>query len=123
MRKIQAKYTMRHLSGEGGITLVQLVPALLLLGILSVVAVLNYLGAENIAKSKVDQSNVSAINMALALYRFRIMGTAHQTKRRLQPFWETRPTFRAARRQILTGTRPIACRTRRATTRRCVGCR
>ncbi len=60
---------MRHLSDEQGIALVQLVPALLLLGILIVVAVLNYLDAESIAKSRVDRATISAINTALSLYK------------------------------------------------------
>lgn len=75
-----AKHLMRHVSGERGITLVQLVTALLLLGILSVVAVLNYLNAESTAKSQVDRGNVIAINIALALYNAQNNGIAHQTK-------------------------------------------
>ncbi len=65
---------MRHLSREGGFTFVELLAVVLLLGILVLVALPNYFGAENNAKSSVDQSNVRAINAALALYKFRNNG-------------------------------------------------
>ncbi len=60
----------RHVSNERGFTFVELLAALLLLGILVALAIPQYFGAEGTAKSKVDQSNVGAINAALALYKF-----------------------------------------------------
>ncbi len=64
----------RHLSNDRGFTFVELLAALLLLGILVAIAIPQYFGAEGTAKSKVDQSNVSAINAALALYKFQNNG-------------------------------------------------
>ncbi len=61
---------IRHLSNEQGFTFVELLAALLLLGILVAIAIPNYFGATSTAQSKVDQSNVQSINSALALYRF-----------------------------------------------------
>lgn len=69
MSKYQTTYAVQDSSGEQGITLVQLVTVMFLLGMLIVVAVQNYLDAESAAKSRVDRANVSAINMALALYK------------------------------------------------------
>ncbi len=69
MSKNQPTYAVQDSSGEQGITLVQLVPVMFLLGILIVVAMQNYFDAESAAKSRVDRANVSAINMALALYK------------------------------------------------------
>ncbi len=60
----------RHVLDERGFTFVELLAALLLLGILVALAIPQYFGAEGTAKSKVDQNNVSAINAALALYKF-----------------------------------------------------
>ena len=60
----------RHGSNERGFTFVELLAALLLLGILVALAIPQYFGAEGTAKSKVDQSNIGAINAALALYKF-----------------------------------------------------
>ncbi len=84
---------MRHLSGEQGITLVQLVPALLLLGILTVVAVLNYLDAESIAKSRVDRATVGAINMALALYKAQNNGDCPPDQATFAAFLENTANF------------------------------
>ncbi len=64
------KYFWRSVAAEQGFTFVELLAALLLLGILVALAIPSYFGAENNARSKVDQSNVSAINAALALYKF-----------------------------------------------------
>ncbi len=65
---------VRHLSNERGFTFVELLAALLLLGILVAIAIPNYFGAEATARSKVDQTNVAAINAALALYKFKNSG-------------------------------------------------
>jgi len=64
----------QQMSGEHGFTFVELLAALLLLGILVALAIPQYFGAEGTAKSKVDQSNVGAINAALALYKFQNNG-------------------------------------------------
>jgi prepilin-type N-terminal cleavage/methylation domain-containing protein len=57
--------------GEGGFTFVELLAVVLLLGVLVLVALPNYFGAELNARREVDRSNVRAINAALALYRAR----------------------------------------------------
>ncbi len=62
---------MRLLRDQRGLTLTELLAVLLILGILVVLALPNYLAAENDARNTVDQGNVRAINAALALYRHR----------------------------------------------------
>src|SRR3989304_4911585 len=71
----QEGHCMRHLSNEGGFTFVELLAVVLLLGILVLVALPNYFGAENDARREVDRANVRSVNAALALYRFRNNGT------------------------------------------------
>src|SRR3972149_3541448 len=66
---------MRHLSNEGGLTFVGLPAVVLLLGILVLVALPNYFGAENDAGREVGRANVRSVTAALALYRFRNNGT------------------------------------------------
>lgn len=57
--------------GEDGFTFVELLAVVLLLGVMVMVALPNYFGAEVDARREVDRSNVRAINAALALYRAR----------------------------------------------------
>lgn len=62
---------MRYLRDERGLTFVELLAVILILGILVAAALPNYFGAENDARVAVDKANVRAINAALALYRFK----------------------------------------------------
>src|SRR3972149_10247601 len=71
----QEGHCMRHLSNEGGFPFVELLAVVLLLGILVLVALPNYFGAENDARRAADRANVRAINAALALYRLRNNGS------------------------------------------------
>lgn len=66
---------MRYLRDERGLTFVELLAVILILGILVAAALPNYLGAENDARVAVDRANVRAINAALALYRVRNNGS------------------------------------------------
>lgn len=61
-------------AGEGGFTFVELLAAVLLLGVLVLVALPNYFGAEVDARRDLDRANVRAINAALGLYRVRNRG-------------------------------------------------
>ena len=61
---------MRFLRNERAFSFIELLVVVLLLGILVLIAVPNYFGAEDEARKKVDQANVRAINSALVLYKF-----------------------------------------------------
>lgn len=66
---------MRFLRNERAFSFVELLVVVLLLGVLILIAVPNYFGAETEAKKKVDQANVRAINSALVLYKFQNNGS------------------------------------------------
>lgn len=57
--------------GEGGFTFVELLAVVLLLGILVLMALPNYLGAEGDARRAVDAATIRGINAALALHAAR----------------------------------------------------
>ncbi len=78
---------MRYLRDERGLTFVELLAVILILGILVAAALPNYFGAENDARVAVDRANVRAINAALALYRVRNNGSC--------PGQTDQPTFAA----------------------------
>lgn len=70
MRRVAAP--RRHPAGEeGGFTFVELLAVVLLLGVLVLMALPNYFGAEVEARRAADTANVRAINAALALYAAR----------------------------------------------------
>ena len=62
---------MRHLRNERGLTLVELLAVILILGILVAAALPNFLSAEDNARDAVDRANVRSINAAIELYRYR----------------------------------------------------
>lgn len=66
---------MRYVSNDGGFTFVELLAVMLLMGVLVLIALPNYFGAENDARKAVDQANVRSINAALALYKFKNTGS------------------------------------------------
>ena len=66
---------MRYVADEQGLTFVELLAVVLLLGIIVLVALPNYFGGENDARRQVDRANVRAVNSALALYRPRNNGS------------------------------------------------
>jgi prepilin-type N-terminal cleavage/methylation domain-containing protein len=70
---------MRYVSNDGGFTFVELLAVVLLMGVLVLIALPNYFGAEGEAKKAVDQANVRSINAALALYRFKNSGSCPAT--------------------------------------------
>ena len=65
---------MRRLSGEGGFTFMEVLAVVLLLGILTLIALPNYFGAQTGAQNSVRASNIAAINTAVALFQYRNNG-------------------------------------------------
>ncbi len=62
---------MRYLRDQRGLTLVELLAVILILGILVAAALPNFLSAEDNARDAVDRANVRSINAAIELYRYR----------------------------------------------------
>jgi type II secretory pathway pseudopilin PulG len=62
---------MRRLSNERGFTVVEVVTLVLLLGIIALVVMPHYFGAQIDANKAVRTSTVTTINSALALYQTR----------------------------------------------------
>jgi prepilin-type N-terminal cleavage/methylation domain-containing protein len=65
---------MRHLRDQRGLTLVELLAVILILGILVAMALPNFLSAEDNARDAADRANVRSINAAIELYRYRNNG-------------------------------------------------
>jgi prepilin-type N-terminal cleavage/methylation domain-containing protein len=66
--------TMRYVRDQRGLTMVELLAVILILGILVAAALPNFLSAEDNARDAVDRANVRAINAAIQLYRYRNNG-------------------------------------------------
>jgi general secretion pathway protein G len=65
---------MRYVRDQRGLTMVELLAVILILGILVAAALPNFLSAEDNARDAVDRANVRAINAAIQLYRYRNNG-------------------------------------------------
>jgi prepilin-type N-terminal cleavage/methylation domain-containing protein len=65
---------MRRVSAEDGFTFMEVLAVVMLLGILALVALPNYFGTQAGAQQAVRQSNIEAINTALALYQYNNSG-------------------------------------------------
>lgn len=71
------RHASEGIGGEHGITFVELLVVVLIIGVLVLLALLDYFGAEGgfrakrDAKGAVDRTNVHAINSALALFKLR----------------------------------------------------
>lgn len=61
----------RKHGAERGYTFVEVLAVILILGVLVAIALPNYFGAEQDARTAVRNANRSAINAALALYQYR----------------------------------------------------